>query len=94
MSVASFVLKCLEEQADLLKQQIVQARILASATPGNEVDGTSSSSKDSKPEKKKKQVRDPNMPKKPLTAYQLYFMETQGPYKQARPDMTQREIMV
>lgn len=45
---------------------------------------------DQKPEKKKKEKSsvDPNLPKKPLTAYLLYFQEKKPSFVEKYPDLT------
>ncbi len=82
-SINEFLVTFLEEQVALLKQQIVRAKALKSATGSSE-----------KEEKTKKEPVDPNKPKNPLSAYQLYFMETLQPLKQANPGLGTKEAMV
>lgn len=86
MSVAAFLVTCLEEQASLLNDQIKRAKLMAKMEDTAVVEKVKG--------KKKKAKADPNKPKKALTAYQLYFMENQGPYKTAHPEITPREVMV
>lgn len=100
MSLASFYVTCLEEQAALLQTQIQRARAIATlhhgggdeVAVGNNTDGKADSK--GKKAKKPKKVVDPNKPKKAATAYQLYYMENLAPYKQSHPALSPRNLMV
>jgi hypothetical protein len=83
---AEVFVKCLEEQAKLLQAQIKMLK----AIPKQEA----ALDKKAKKLKRKRAPKDPDAPKKPPSAYQIYFMEAIVPYKAEHPDMTQRDIMV
>jgi hypothetical protein len=83
---AEVYVKCLEEQAKLLQAQIKMLK----AIPKQEA----ALDKKAKKLKRKRAPKDPDAPKKPPSAYQIYFMEAIVPYKAQHPDMTQRDIMV
>lgn len=84
---AELYVKCLEEQAKLLTEQIKKLKALPKEVAV--VDD-----KKAKKLKRKRAPVDPDAPKKPPSAYQIYFMDAIVPFKAEHPEMTQRDIMV
>lgn len=105
MSFASFYVNCLEEQAALLKTQIQKAKlfekesvkaekVIAKAAANQAVSAAKLAAQAVKKSKKRsKKVKDPNAPKKPMSAYQMFYMERYAPYKASNPDKAPRDIM-
>lgn len=76
----------LEQQAALLKAQIIQLKVNA----GVKVDAPSD---DSDRKKRTKQIVDPNKPKRSPSGYHLFMSDHTGNFKLSNPGMSQTEIM-
>ena len=86
LAFAQAYVKCLEEQQKLLSEQIKKLKTIPKEIAAQE--------RKEKKVKRKRAPRDVNAPKRPPSAYQVYFMEAIAPYRAAHPDMAQRDIMV
>jgi hypothetical protein len=99
-SLVSLLGVFLDEQANLIKQQSDRLKqLVASGGAGGQGSSAnhvlSSDAEDAATGKrgKKKVKKDPNAPKRPASAYNLFFIEHAAPYKADHPDFKQKEVM-